>query len=473
MKKADKKIKISCIGGNATDVSGSMTLIEFGDTKILIEAGIYQSGNIKNDYLINSRNFSFKPSEIDYIIIGHIHADHTLLLPRLYAMGCKAPIIAPKDSARILNHMMLDGAKINTRDAHHLSKMYNKQYKPLYDENDVDNTISHIEEFPFNEEIQINKHIKIEFIPSGHIIQSAQISLTINFANCIKKILYTSDLGNIAFPKYYTLPFKASRKQYDIVFGESTYGNQKSKLTKKHRKNDLNTLKYAIDTTIANNGKVIIPVFSLDRAQNMVTYIYELYKNNPEFQAKVYVDSPLACKITNEYAKILSGEQYEIYEELMNWENLKFIDSYHVHQSLLESNEPMVVLAAPGFANLGRSQNYIEKCVSSSQNSIIFCGYAPENSVAGKLKQKNSTITLNKIRYKIKAAIFTLETFSSHMQKAELLEYYSSLKCNTLVLLHGSKEAKESLAYDLIPLLENKNKSTKVVAADKNRQFYI
>ena len=262
-----------------------------------------------------------------------------------------------------------------------------------------------------------------------------------------------------------------SEVEIKVIFPNT--GNQIKKLTKKHRKNDLNTLRYAIDITLHNKGKIIIPVFSLDRAQNIATHIYELYKNDENFYAKVYIDSPLACKITHEYSKILQGSQYEQYENFINWDKIQFIDSYHAHQMLLDSNEPMIILAAPGFANLGRSHNYIERCVSQPQNSIIFCGYAPENSIAGKLKQKNSTITINKIRHKIRANIYTLETFSSHMQKVELLDYYSSLKCNTLVLLHGSEEAKQSLVRDLIPLLENKNKNTKVVAAVKNQQFYI
>ena len=152
LKKAEKKIKISLIGGNATDVSGSMTLIEFGNIKLLIEAGIHQSNHIKNDYLINSRNLPFKPEDINYIIIGHIHADHTLLIPRLYAMGCKAPIIAPKNSLRILKHMMLDGAKINARDTQYLRKIYNKHYNVIYDEEDVENAIQYIEEIELETE---------------------------------------------------------------------------------------------------------------------------------------------------------------------------------------------------------------------------------------------------------------------------------------------------------------------------------
>ena len=473
MKKATKKIKISCVGGNAVDVSGSMTLIEFGQTKVLIEAGLYQSSDAKKDYLINARQLPFKPSDINYIIIGHIHADHTLLLPRLFSLGCRATVIVPKYTTRFLHHLLTDGAKICQRDSIHLSKIYGKAYPALYSEEDVENVINHIEEYELEKNVQIDKHIQVEFIPSGHIIQSAQISLTINFANCVKHLLFTSDLGNIAFPKYYISKFQEAKKQYDIVFGESTYGLVDKKLTRKHRRNDLANLKFIIDESIKNNGKVIIPIFSLDRSQNIATMIYDIYKDDVNFKAKVIIDSPLAYKLTNEYVKTLNGDDLEKLQALLNWENFSFVSKYENHLSLLESSEPMVILAAPGFANLGRSQALIEACVSKAENAIVFCGYAPENSIAGRLKKQNITITINKKQYKIKSKILIMETFSSHMQKADLLNYYSSLNCNTLVLVHGSKEAKESLSNDLTSLLEKNSKNTKVVSADKNSCFYI
>ena len=110
------KLKLEFIGMNADNVTGSMTLISDKNLSILLESGLYQSNDIVGDYKVNNRKLSFNPKKIDFIILGHVHADHSMLIPRLYAEGCKARIIVPKGTKGFYKLMGLDSCYIIERD---------------------------------------------------------------------------------------------------------------------------------------------------------------------------------------------------------------------------------------------------------------------------------------------------------------------------------------------------------------------
>lgn len=473
-KKGSSKAKVSIFGTNATTVTGSMTLIECNNLKILVEAGIHQSSNLKNDYLINSRPFPFDPKSIDFILIGHVHGDHTFLLPRLYKAGCQAPIIAPKGSHLLLHHMLSDCAKINSRDITTINKQTGKHYLPLYDQDDVDNTLNRIEEFDCGQKIDIHKNMSIKFIPSGHILGAAQIEIHIKAEHGTKHILYTSDLGNVAFPKYYVTPFEKGKGFYDLVIGESTYGGKTTKFTGKHRKNDLTTLRYAIDSTMAKRGKVLLPSFSLDKTQYFLTILYNLYKDDPEFKAKIIVDSKLATLICQSYIRLLKDDDYELFSSVLNWDKVCLVEDFESHMRYLDSEDPLVVLAAPGFLTMGRSVEWVKKLIENENNAIVFTGYAPENSLAGKLKREcNKYISIDGKPYKNNVRIFFLQTFSSHMQHHDLVKYYSSLKTNNIILVHGDPECKKALHEALEDAKSKCGNTAKIEMSHKNHVFYI
>ena len=213
-------MKIDFIGMNADNVTGSMTLIESEGLNILLECGLFQSNDIVGDYRVNNRNLKFSPKKIDFIILGHVHADHSMLIPRLYAEGCKARIIAPTGTKGFYKLMGQDSAYIIERDCISLEKKYKKSFHRMYTESDVFESAKYIEEYDMGEKIELSDRLTIRFTPSGHIISAAQIELwvTNEIKNKTSKILYTSDLGNIRIPKYYSSTFEPVEKA-NIVIG--------------------------------------------------------------------------------------------------------------------------------------------------------------------------------------------------------------------------------------------------------------
>ena len=302
MAKSKSKIQINFVGEASNDVTGSCIHIQTPNRQILLECGLFQScGSTLENYKINNKHFEFKPKEIDYVFIMHNHADHMCLVPKLYKQGCKAQIIAPSGTKQIAEILMRDSAHIMDADAMELTNKLKRDYFPIYTESDVDQSLKYYTEYSIGETIQLDEYIKFRFIPSGHILNSAQLELWVTEGNVTKKIGYTSDLGNAHIKKYYTNKFQPIKK-CDVLIGETTYAREERIANQRMRNKDLEKLKTVIQQTcIEDRARVLIPVFANDRCQNMLTYIYDIFKDDEEFDIPILIDSPMATRVCKTY----------------------------------------------------------------------------------------------------------------------------------------------------------------------------
>lgn len=469
MAKSKDKIKVSFVGTNATDVTGSCIHIQLPDCQILLECGLYQSNNTYEDYKINNRRFDFKPKDIDYIFVNHAHIDHIGLIPKLYAQGCKAKIISLKGISKLFSIMGADSAFIMSRDVEMFEKKYGKSFSPIYTKNDVENSLQYFEEYGFGEKIKLSDSIEFCFKPSGHIICSGQLELWLTENNHTKKIVYTSDLGNISIPKYYTEKFQPINKA-NLVIAESTYSDEKREVKPKDRDKDLEKIKSVIGTVcIQNKHKVLIPIFALDRCQNLLTFLYDIFGKDESFDIPVLIDSPLAIKLTRLYTQLLDEEQLEKFNEVLSWKNVVFVNEYEDSKNYQKSRLPMIVLSASGFMTAGRSRQWAKCLLPDSMSHILFCGYSSESSLAGKIKncRTQKTITIDGKAVSNRCNITDLKSFSSHIQKDDMLKYYSDINCDKIALVHGDFKAKCIFGKELQEKISSKNKTSKVIAVNK------
>lgn len=456
-------------------VTGSMIYIKTGTHNILVEAGLSQTNILKNDFLTNNRKFrEFKPKEIDLVFINHTHSDHFLLIPRLFRDGFNGAVVSPSGTKEIQRIMYEDCVKINERDVELLNSQNGTKYKPLYTMDDVEDTLDCTIEKPINEKIYVDETLSFRYVPSGHLLNGCQLLLYITENNIKKTILITSDIGNDKVDNRYVGSLEYVEAA-DIVIGESTYGNRPElKIRNKERKNDYDKLQSIIDTQVHDlKGKVVIPVFAQSRAQVIATMIYELYKDK-EWQPKVYIDSPLSIKIFKAYSDLLDGEDKEIFDQLMNWENLIFVKDAEDSKALVESNEPCVICSTNGFCTCGRIRHHLKKAIPDPNSTILFCGYASPDSLGGVLRDpKRKSITIDQKEYPCRCSVYNLKSLSGHAMFETLLSYYSSIECQKIILHHGDKEQKEMLATTLKKELEKECKSTRVVISNSSLKFNL
>lgn len=469
-KKSKSKINIKFCGGNSWDVTGSMTYIETPNRKILLECGLWQStGSTLENWKINSRRFDFKPNKLDYVFSCDRHVDHIGLIPRLYSSGATCPIIAPRGSKPIAEILMRDSARIIAGDAASLSEKLGREYVPFYLDSDVDTALGYWTEYD-DEIVTLDEFVKFRFVPSGHIPFARQLELWITEGNVTKKIVYTSDLGNIHLPKPYTEPFKSVFGQRaDIVIAESTYAHEEKIANKKMRKKDLEKLRMVVEQTcVEQQRRILIPSFALARTQEILTVLYDLFSKE-DFDIPVYIDSPMAQNISRAYCDVLEGEAAEEWREVLAWKNIHFVGDYIESRELRDSGKPCIVIASSGFMVAGRSVAWCASLLPNTDDRIVTVGYAPPGSMAYTIKQgEQKTISISGKRYANRCQITNLGSFSSHIQRDSIIKEYGKTNAEKLFLVHGDIDGRISIKPEIEAELSKNNLSTKVVVVQKN-----
>jgi len=475
MAKAKNKIRITVPSPSAEMVAGSMIFVESTNNKFILDCGLHQNPNIRDQFLANTRKLPFKVKDLDYIFLLHAHADHSLLLPRLVKEGFQGRVITPKGASTLFSIMGKDSAYISQKEVHTLEMKYKKHYEPLYEECDVYNSLELFDEYDFREKIELNPDLQFEFYPAGHILGSAQVKLWVREGNQVKTVGYTSDFSNNKVPQFYTEDFEPMDK-VQCLFGEATYSRQARDVKIADRNTDLRKLHDIIKNVCCNNRKkVLIPSFSLSRSQQVLTYLYNIFGKDESFKIPILIDSPLTISICDAYMKLLEGDDLELFKKVMAWDNVKLIKDYKESQVWQMGKEPYVAIASSGMMTAGRSVSHAKSLLPDRGNHILFVGFSTENSLAEKIKNghKQKTITIEKKAIPNRCGITELHSLSSHADRSGLMDYYSNIQADKICLLHSEQDSKVEFAKELQEEIYKKSKTTKIVATNKSTSILL
>lgn len=472
--KKKKKLKddgILFCGENATDVTGSMIFIQFNGKQILLECGLYQHNSYIESYKTNSEKFKFDPRELDYVFVNHIHVDHCGLIPRLIKEGFTGKIIMTYPSYIIAKHLLLNCAFILNDEARVLSKRYDRNYSPIYSEEDVYNTLEKIEIYDkYDYMYRLDDTVSFQWLSNSHCVGAAQLQLVLNDGIKKKKILYSSDIGALETKNHYVKNTEVPKFFNDVHIMESTYGLVKRQ-TKKTREFDIEHLRVAINTVLERHGTLVLPAFSFARSQELLTTLYLLFGEDETFTTPIIVDSMLTCDICDSYNLVLSDDDYELWNKVYNWDNVKYIREKTESQACVADKTPKIVISSSGFCTNGRILSYLTQYLKDVNSMICFSGYVGDDNSYLSYRIKNGkttgTININKIPVPNKADCITMQSFSSHANFNDLITYGSNLNTNRLVLVHGSVEAKNCLKAHLVEEISKNDKTYKVTCSEK------
>lgn len=418
-----------------------------------------------------------RPQELQYIIIGHVHQDHIGMIPTLYARGkCNAKIIVPKGSISILKEMWLDSSFINCRDVEVINLKNDRNYEPFYTEDVVYKTLEYIEEIDSDKIVSLSDELAIRYTDAGHILLSKQCEVYINGGSRTRKILFSSDLGNISTQdtRVFVENFKPVTSA-NIAIMECTYASKERQCTKETYKKDVTKIKSVVEQyCIDNNSRVLIPSFSLDRTPYILWILYSLFGKDENFKIPILIDSPLANRLLDCYSSILDGEKKELFDEIMSWNNIKRVIQPEASKAAIADKGAKIILSSSGMLTAGRSVKWTQSILPNENDCILFMGYSGENTLAWKIKygKDHKTININGKPYKNKAQIYDLKSFSSHMQRNEMLNYYKSINCEKIYLVHSDSN-KIEFKHDLENAIADCLKSTKVVAVNSGTKISL
>ena len=460
--KGTAKPYVKFISGSATGVTGSAHLVRFKNYGILLDCGLEQGHDIMTDYQAN-KDFLHKirAKDIQYIILSHCHVDHSGLIPALFAKGCQAHVYVPTGSTPLLRLLWADSLKIHQSDCLKLQKKHGRKFAPFFTEDDIDTALGRCIEIGFNEEISLNQDVKFEYLSAGHIIYSAQIYLELHQGYQIYRVGYSGDVGGLT-PRPFTMP-RQSMPFCDLMIGECTYNTPTRPNSVKDRPKDVEK----IISVVNESHKILFPCFSLQRTQELLLNLYMLWEMKDLPDIPVYLDSPLAIKICNMWPDV------ELWDDVMNWKNLKFVNEITDSKALQMSNEHCIIVSASGFLNGGRVLSHLTTVLPSQNNTIMFIGYAGENNLASKIKANEPVVEVNGVLVENKAKIVELRSFSSHASYEELMDYYTEIPYNKICLVHGEMNGKVEFAKTLKDKLASNGKSARVIAVNADTKIYI
>lgn len=471
-KKKLKEDGILFCGNNAKDVTGSMILIKFEGKQILLECGLYQDNSYLSAYKINSEKFKFNSNEIDYVFVGHVHIDHIGILPRLIKEGFHGKIIMTYPSSVMSKYLLLNCAFIVNDEARVLSKRYNREYEPLYTEEDVYKTLDYVHVYnEYNHVYKLDDVVSFQWFKNSHCVGAAQLQLILNDGIKTKKILYTSDIGALNTKNHYVENTEIPVTFSDVSIMESTYGLN-TRATKKTREFDVEHLRVAIETVLERQGSIILPAFSFSRSQELLTTLYLLFGENEDFKTDIVVDSMLTCDICQAYEDILDSDFRELWTKVYNWKNVKYVREKVESKAWVNDPIPKIVISSSGFCTNGRILSYLDKYLRDINSMICFSGFVGTDDSYLSYRIKNGkahkTININKVPVPNRADCITMSTFSSHANFDDLLKFGSNLNTNQLVLVHGSTEAKNCLKEHLREEISRNDKCYKVKCSEKD-----
>lgn len=437
-------IKITALG-SFREVGRSCILLQTPKSNILLDCGINpDTSDATRAYpYLNAMNLSLE--QIDAVILSHAHMDHCAFIPYLYAYGYEGPVYCTPPTRDLMVLLQQDG----------LNVMQANGGTPPYGEKDIKKQLNHVITRDYGEVTDVTPDVRFTFYNAGHVLGSAQVHLHIGEG--LHNLVYSADIKfgrtNLFEPADTRFP------RAETLILESTYGGRENLLP---RVEDSEArLVQVIRETLAKRGKVLIPVFAVGRAQEIMLALES--RMQPD-EAVVYLDgmSKEASAIHTVYPEYLrKNVQRRILQNNSPFDSPMF---KHViskeRKSIIESDEPCVILAPSGMLTGGTSLEFLKHLAHDEKNTLIFVGYQSALSLGRKIQNGLKEVPIASASgksdaLKINLRVETVDGFSGHSDRSQLLAYARSIRPKPARIFtnHGDEARTEDLARTLNRML--------------------
>lgn len=428
-------MNITFLGGTET-VTGSKYFVESGNTKILIDCGLYQGYK-----WLRERNREPLPLDIqslDAIILTHAHLDHSGFIPALYKQGYRGPVYAHAATIALCAILLPDSGKIQEEDARYFSKYKISKHQspePLYDKSTAEASLALFKAVPFEQDFSIGD-ITVALQSAGHILGAASIILQAEG----KRVGFSGDVGQpndvIMYPPK---PLPA----LDLLMLESTYGNRL------HGNDDpYKQLAKVVNNTAKKGGVLLIPSFAVGRTEAIQHMLATLIAEKRIPKLPIYLDSPMAISVFDIYCQFdelhrLNRSQCHDMTNLV-----KFTRDVEESKLLHDIVMPHIIIAGSGMATGGRIIHHMKRRIGDHRTTVLFIGYVSGGTRGAKMLLGCERVKIHGQWLPIKADIEVLHGLSGHGDYVDLTNWLASsqLSNNTQIqLVHGDPDASEAM----------------------------
>jgi metallo-beta-lactamase family protein len=372
----------------------------------------------EDSYEFNSKPFPYNVAELDALVVTHAHIDHIGRIPQLAKAGFKGKIISTKYTHELTPYMLEDAARLSMKDAQAHKR------DPLYTLDDVETALGMWTDIDYHKEIQLTPDIKLLFKDSGHILGSGIAMLTVGDGERSRTMAFTGDLGNTPSPLMNDTEYVP---EADYIVMESVYGDRNHPDISQRQ----DRLKTELEASIKLGGTVLIPIFSLEKTQVLLHEMNHLIESGQLPKVSVYMDSPLASKVTSVYARSKKAfnpeaqSEIEKGDDIFDFPGLVQIGDREESANILHMPNPKIIIAGAGMSTGGRIVSHEKLLLSDPKNSIIFIGYQSVGTLGRRLADRVPEVTIGGDKVKVNARVSEVEGYSSHKDSDHLLEFVS------------------------------------------------
>lgn len=427
--------------GAAGEVTGSQHLIETASRRILLDCGLFQ-GHRAESRRKNER-FLCRPADLDAVILSHAHIDHCGNLPGLYKAGFRGPVFCTEATADVAQLMLEDSARIQEEDGRYLPGRLRGGHpplEPLYTTDDAAALLKRVEPLSFHEWHPVADDVRIRFSDSGHILGSAITELELRDGSETKRVVFTGDLGRRGLP---LLRDPEVVEGCDVLITESTYAD------KVHPSADdiKEALRRILQEALAVDGRVVIPAFALGRTQNLVYFLNELHNEGRLPAIPIFVDSPLARRVTAVYRRHLDIMDSTVQALLrtdrdpFSFPGLTYLTTPQESMTLNHRPGAFVVISASGMCESGRVVHHLKHAVSRVENTIALIGFQGQNTLGRALADRRARVRIFDREYPLQARVENFSGLSAHADAEDFQWWFKAMHSTSSIgrafIVHG------------------------------------
>ncbi len=430
--------------GAAGTVTGSKFLLTSGDSRVLVDCGLFQG--TKDQRLRNWDGLPIDTSLIKSAVLTHAHLDHSGYLPALCRSGFKGSVFATPGTHSLCRILLPDSGRLQEEEANYANrKGYSKHAPalPLYTEAEAWQSLDHFSAVSFDPPFE-TAGCRLTFRHAGHILGASSVLIESGDAHK-RRILFSGDLGR---PHHPLLRAPEPPPQAHVIVVESTYGDRLH-----DDSGALDTFAEAIARTAGRGGVIVIPSFAVDRTEILLFHLRRLQLENRIPALPVYVDSPMALAALRLYQDAISSSDSSIKPEIagkpevLEPGNLTEVKTVQESIGLNRQQGPMIIISASGMATGGRVLHHLANRLPDERNTVILVGYQAEGTRGRSLLEGASSVKMIGRYVPVRAAIVAIPAFSVHADQSEIVSWLRSAAAipEVVYVVHGEPAAAEAL----------------------------
>jgi metallo-beta-lactamase family protein len=435
-------------GGAAGEVTGSRHLIEAGETRFLVDCGMFQGD--RETTARNTAPWGFRPQELACVILTHAHIDHSGLLPRLAREGFRGPVYATPATAELIDVMLRDSAHLLQAEAERAARHHphgRPAAEPLYTLADVQAVLQLVRPLAYEVALEVVPGVRVRLRDAGHILGSAIVELWIGERATATKVVVSGDLGQ---PHRPILRDPAIIAEADVLLVESTYGDRDHKALGP----TLDELVAAVTRTLGQkHGNVLVPAFAVGRTQELLYYFERLSLEGRLPTLEVFLDSPLASEVT-----AITARHFELFDAAARRliadaratprrMHLRYTHTVAESMALNRLSGGAIIIAASGMCDGGRIRHHLKHHLPSQHTTVLITGFQARGTLGRRLVDREPVVKIFGEQVPVRAEIVTLGGFSAHADQSALIGWLKGFRSRPrqTFLVHGEPPAAAAL----------------------------